>query len=150
MARPNIFALTLVGALGTSACMGTVRLEQSLPGTVGQLSTVKTLEVAGEDGVVLLSGTLNDETTAAGNGKITRTVTLTSPTGPAPAGTAEIRIVRENGVSDEQVILKVREMPFPAICRFLADGKELAMFSTSGDGKADLRLTRRVTGSGEK
>ena len=148
MVRPNIFALTLVGALGTSACMGTVRLEQSLPPTVAPLSTVKTLEVAGEDGVVLLSGTLNDETTA--NGKITRTVTLASPSGTAPTGTAQIRIVRENGVADEEVILKVREMPYPAVCRLLADGKELAMFSTSDQGKADLKLNRRVTGSGEK
>jgi len=148
MVRPNIFALTLVGALGASACMGTVRLEQSLPATVAPLSTVKTLEVAGEDGAILLSGTLNGETTA--NGKTTRTVTLASPSGTAPTGTAEIRIVRENGVSDEEVILKVREMPYPAVCRLLADGKELAMFSTSNKGKADLKLNRRVTGSGEK
>ena len=85
MARPNIFALTLVGALGASACMGTVRLEQSLPTTVAPLSTVKTLEVTGEDGVVLLRGTLNGESTNnERNGKTVRTVTLASPSGPAP------------------------------------------------------------------
>ena len=145
MARPNIFALTLVGALGASACMGTVRLEQSLPTTVAPMSTVKALEVTGEDGTVLLRGTLNDE--AESNGKTVRMVTLASPSGPAPTGKAEIRITRENGVSDEEVIVKVREMPYPAICRLLADGKEIAMFSTSDTGKADLKLNRRVTGT---
>jgi hypothetical protein len=148
MARPNIFALTLVGALGASACMGTVRLEQSLPTTVAPLSTVKTLDVTGEDGAVLLRGTLNDQSTNnETNGKIVRTVTLTSPSGSAPAGIAEIRITRENGVSDEEVILKVRDMPYPAVCRLLADGKEIALFSTSDKGKADLKLNRRVTSS---
>jgi hypothetical protein len=145
MARPNIFALTLVGALGSSACMGTVRLEQSLPTTVAPLSAVKTLEVTGEDGTVLLRGTLNDESPS--NGKSVRTVMLASPSGTAPAGMAEIRIARENGVSDEEVIVKVREMPYPAVCRLLADGKEIALFSTSDRGKADLKLNRRVTSS---
>ena len=145
MARPNIFALTLVGALGASACVGTVRLEQTLPATVAPLSAVKTLEVAGEDGVVLLRGTLNEE--SASNGKSVRTVTLANPAGPAPAGTAEIRITRENGVSDEEILLKVREMPYPAVCRLLADGKEIALFSTSDKGKADLKLNRRITSS---
>jgi len=145
MARPNIFALTLVGALGASACMGTVRLEQSLPATVAPLSSVKKLEITGEDGTVLLRGTLNDE--AASNGKTVRMVTLASPSGPAPTGTAEIRITSENGVSDEEVLLKVRDMPYPAVCRLLADGKEIALFSTSDKGKADLKLNRRVTGT---
>lgn len=145
MARPNIYALTLVGALAASACMGTVRLEQSLPPTVAPLSSVKTLEIAGDDGTVLLRGTLNDE--ATGNGKTVRMVTLASPSGPAPAGTAEIRITRENGVTDEEVLIKLREMPYPTICRLLADGKEIAMFSTSDKGKADLKLNRRLTGS---
>ena len=145
MARPNIFALTLVGALGASACMGTVRLEQSLPATVAPLSTVKMLEVTGEDATVLLRGTLNDQST--GNGKTVRMVTLASPSGPAPTGKAEIRITRENGVSDEEVTVKVREMPYPAICRLLADGKEIAIFSTSDKGKADLKLNRRLTGT---
>ena len=144
MARPNIYALTVVGALAASACMGTVRLEQSLPATVAPLSTVKTLEVTGDDGTVLLRGTLNDE--ATNNGKTVRMVTLASPSGTAPTGSAEIRIMRENGVSDEEVIVKVREMPYPQICRLLADGKEIAMFSTSDKGKADLKLNRRLTG----
>ena len=148
MARPNIFALTLVGALGASACMGTVRLEQSMPATGAPLSTVKTLEVTGEDGVVLLRGTLNDEpSNRESNGKIVRMVTLANPSNPAPMGTAEIRVTRENGVSDEEVLVKVREMPYPAVCRLLADGKEIALFSTSDKGKADLKLNRRVTGT---
>ena len=148
MARPNIFALTLVGALGASACMGTVRLEQSMPPTGAPLSTVKTLEVTGEDGVVLLRGTLNDESSnRESNGKIVRMVTLANPASPAPTGTAEIRITRENGVSDEEVLVKVREMPYPSVCRLLADGKEIALFSTSDQGKADLKLNRRVTGT---
>jgi len=125
--------------------MGTVRLEQSLPTTVAPLSSVKTLEVTGEDGIVLLRGTLNDE--ATGNGKTVRLVTLASPSGPAPTGTAEIRITTANGVSEEEVLMKVREMPYPAVCRLMADGKEIAMFSTSDKGKADLKLNRRVTGT---
>jgi hypothetical protein len=38
-------------------------------------------------------------------------------------------------------------MPYPAVCRLLADGKEIALFSTSDKGKADLKLNRRVTSS---
>lgn len=148
MTRPNIFALTLVGALGASACMGTVRLEQAMPATVAPLSSVKTLEVAGEDGVVLLRGTFNDESAnRESNGKSVRTVTLANPSGPAPTGTAEIRITVLNGVSDEQVLVKLRNMPYPAVCRLLADGKEIAIFSSSDRGEADLKLNRRVTSS---
>jgi hypothetical protein len=147
MARPNVFALTLVGALGASACMGTVRLEQSLPPTVAPLASVKTLEVTGEDGTVLLRGIFSDESAKEANGKTVRTVTLTNPSGAAPAGLAEIRITRDGGISDEEVLLEVREMPYPAVCRLLADGKEIAMFSTSDKGKADLKLNRRVTGT---
>lgn len=143
MARPNVFALTIAGALAASACLGTVRLEQSLPATIGDLAAIKAMEVTGEDGVVLLRGTFTD--VASANGKITRTVTLTSPSGKGPTGSAEIQISRANGVSDEEVTLKVRDMPYPAVCRLMADGKEIAMFSTSEQGKADLRLNRRVT-----
>ena len=93
----------------------------------------------------LLRGTLNDEST--GNGKSVRRVTLASPSGTAPAGTAEIRIARENGMSDEEVLVQLRDMPYPTVCRLLADGKEIAIFSTSDKGKADLKLNRRVTGT---
>jgi hypothetical protein len=145
MARPNIFALTLAGALAASACIGTVRLEQSLPTTVADLATIKAIEVTGDDGVVLLRGTVAGESSA--NGKILRTAQLTNPSGTGPMGLTEIHIVRENGVSDEEIIVKVRDMPYPAVCRLLADGKEIAIFSTSEKGKADLKLNRRVTGT---
>ena len=145
MARPNVFALTIAGALAASACLGTVRLEQTLPTTVADLATIKTIEVAGEEGAVLLRGTLDGETTASG--KTQRTAQLANASGTGPTGVVEIHIVRDNGVSDEEVIVKLRDMPYPAVCRLLADGKEIAIFSTSDKGKADLKLNRRVTGT---
>jgi hypothetical protein len=64
---------------------------------------------------------------------------------PGPSGTTEIEIERTNGRSDEEVTIRLRDLPFPTLCRLMADGKELALFSTGMlDGNVELTLARRV------
>ena len=43
-----------------------------------------------------------------------------------PNGTTEIEIDRTNGISEEEVTIRLRDLPYPVLCRLLADGKELA------------------------
>jgi hypothetical protein len=126
----------------SAACMGTVKVQQSLSPTFGDLATIKGVELTGESGQVLLRGTFTE--TKSSNGKILRVAEMTGDT-PGPTGTTHIEIDRTDGISEEEVTIRLRELPYPVLCRLMADGKELAMFSTSEHGKVDLLLARRVT-----
>jgi hypothetical protein len=123
------------GCLG----MGAVKARQILSPTFGDLATIKGVELTGE---FLLRGTFTETKNA--DGKIVRVATMTGDT-PGPSGTTEIEIERTNGRSDEEVTIRLRDLPFPTLCRLMADGKELALFSTGMlDGNVELTLARRV------
>ena len=83
----SIVALA-VGLLLSSACLGTVRLQQTLSPAFGDLTTVKLVELVDDSGAVLMRGTFNAPST--GGGKIERTAELTSPKNNAPMGEVEI------------------------------------------------------------
>jgi len=122
--------------------MGAVKARQILSPTFGDLATIKGVELTGESGEVLLRGTFTETKNA--DGKIVRVATMTGDT-PGPSGTTEIEIERTNGRSDEEVTIRLRDLPFPTLCRLMADGKELALFSTGMlDGNVELTLARRV------
>jgi hypothetical protein len=126
------------GCLG----MGGVKTRQILSPTFGDLAAIKGVELTGESGEVLLRGTFTE--TKNSDGKIVRVATMTGDA-PGPSGTTEIAIERSNGRSDEEVTIRVRDLPFPTLCRLMADGKELALFSTGMlDGNVELTFARRV------
>ena len=142
---PRRLAAVVCALVISAACMslGTAKVRHSLSPTFGDLATLKGVELTGESGQVLLRGTFTDTKTS--DGKILRIATMTGD-GPGPSGTTEIEIERTNGRSDEEVTIRLRDLPFPTLCRLMADGKELALFSTGMlDGNVELTLERRVT-----
>jgi hypothetical protein len=60
-------------------------------------------------------------------------------------GQVEIEVDRSTNVSEEEVIVKAEDLPYPASLKVKMDGLEIAQFSTTQDGKIDLRVWRRVT-----
>ena len=89
-------------------------------------------------------GVIRNGAIGISDGKIVRVATMTGDA-PGPSGTTEIAIERSNGRSDEEVTIRVRDLPFPTLCRLMADGKELALFSTGMlDGNVELTFARRV------
>ena len=137
--------LLLMVALMVAAggCLAsTMRVEQSLSTTFGDLATVKTLEVTTHTGDVILRGTFGDSATASD--KILRTAALTNPANATSKGTATIELDRTSGLSEEELKVKLEGMPYPASCRLMADGRELTLFSTTENGRLEFKLTRRV------
>ena len=129
-------------AIVSSACLGPMKIEQPLTPTFADLATIQTIEVVSDSGV-LMKGTFADAP-AGGGGKIERTATLSNPSGTGPSGKAAIEIERANGLTEEELEIKLDNLPFPASCRVMADGKELTSFSTMEKGKLNLHLSRRV------
>jgi len=143
--------LALVAAIGMLnwACLGPMKIEQPLSPTFGDVSGIKNIEVVNETGAVLAKGTFAEGPETAAAGKIERSAALTNPAG-APMGTVEIDIDRTGSLSDEEVQIKLENLPYPASCRVMADGKELTAFSTIQKGRMNLEMSRRVTLSNGK
>ena len=142
---PRHLAAVVCALVISAAClgMGPVKVRQVLSPTFGDLASIKGVELTGESGQVLLRGTFTDAKSS--DGKIVRVATMTGDT-PGPSGTTEIEIERTNGRAEEEVTIRLRDLPFPTLCRLMADGKELALFSTGMlDGNVELTLARRVT-----
>ena len=143
LAGQLVIALALCGAC---ASFGSFRVEQVLPAATGDLTTAKTVALVDAAGDTLMQGTF--EEASATEGKVSRLAKLTSPKGTTPSGTAEIVIERDNGLSDEEVQLKLKDLPYPATFRVMVDGRELATFSSREESTIEVRLNRRVTTSG--
>jgi hypothetical protein len=141
--RASIVLLTLTLSVATTACLGRIRLEQPLSPEFGDLANVKQIEVVDASGQVLLQGTFTAPTGSTAS--IERTAELTRPASKAAAGQAAIDVDRKDGVSEEEIVVRAEDLPYPASCKVMVDGREVAMFSTTQDGKIDLRMWRRVT-----
>lgn len=149
MHRRGTVILLAVGLLiGSFACIGPVRLQQTMSPTFGDLTSAKAVELVDSSGQVLMRGTFSAPP-STNDAKIERTADLTRATGNGPAGEVEIEIERSNGVSEEEFLIKAEDLPYPASCRVLVDGNEIAAFSTTQDGKINLRVWRRVTTTGQ-
>ncbi|HYN07374.1 MAG TPA: hypothetical protein VES67_08295 [Vicinamibacterales bacterium] len=144
MFRHVSIVLLAVGlVVSSAACLGTVRLQQTLSPAFGDLTTVKLVELVDDSGVVLMRGTFSAPSTDGG--KIERTAELTRPKNNEPMGEVEIDVDRSTNVSEEEVNVKAKDLPYPASLKVKVDGLEIAAFSTTKDGKVDLRVWRRVT-----
>lgn len=141
MLRRLLLVATLVSV---SACLGsTMRVDQTLSPDFGDLTAIKSLEIRTQSGDVLLRGTFSEGTNSSG--KLERTASLTSPDTNIVRGTAAIEIDRSNGLAEEEIVVKLDELPYPESCRLVADGRELTFFSTVPKGKLEFRLSRRTT-----
>lgn len=144
MYRHVLIVLFAAGlAISSGACMGAIRMEQTLPTAVADLTAVKAVSLVDSNGQVLLSGTFSEPSNSGG--KTQRTADLMRTNDKTRAGSADIAIDRSNGVTEEEIVLKADDLPYPASCRVMVDGQEVATFSTMEDGKLDMRVWRRVT-----
>jgi hypothetical protein len=141
--RASVVLLALALAVPVTACLGRIRLEQPLPPEFGDLAGVKQIELVDSSGQVLLKGTFNAPSGSPDT--LERTAELMRPDGKAAAGAAAIDIDRKDGVSEEEVVIRAEDLPYPASCKVMVDGREIAMFSTTQDGKIELRIWRRTT-----
>jgi hypothetical protein len=141
--RGSVILLAAGLLIGSFACLGTVRVQQTMSPAFGDLATVKLVELVDSSGTVLMRGTFDAPTTTGA--KVERTAELTRPTSNVPVGEAEIDLDRNNGISEEEFLIKAEDLPYPASCRVMVDGLEIAQFSTTRDGKIDLRVYRRLT-----
>jgi hypothetical protein len=147
--RGSALALAFGLVVASAACVGTVRLHQTMSPAVGDLKAIKLVELVDAKGDVLMRGTF--EAAPAANGeKIERVAALTRPANNTPVGEAEIELDRSNGSTEEEFNLKAEDLPYPASLRVMVDGLEIAQFSTSQDGRIDLRVWRRVTAGPSK
>jgi hypothetical protein len=136
--------LLTAALLTTSACLNsTMRVNQTLSPDLADLASMKTLEVRTQGGDVLLRGTFSEGSNSSG--KLERTASLTNPETNDTRGTASIQIERTNGLAEEELIVKLDELPYPESCRLIADGREVTIFSTLPEGKMEFKLTRRVS-----
>ena len=136
-----VAALAMTG-VATNACVGSaLRVDQALPSTFADLATIKSIEVTTQSGDVLLRGSFSEGTSSSS--KFERTASLSMPDSTTARGTAVIEIDRSSGLSDETMIVKIDELPYPESCRLMADGRELTMFTTT-KSKMEFRLARRV------
>jgi hypothetical protein len=144
MSRHVSIVMLAVGLMiSSAACLGTVRLQQTLSPAFGDLTTVKLVELVTDTGEVLMRGTFT--TPSTNSSKIERTAELTRPKNNERLGQVEIEVDRSTNISEEEVIVKADDLPYPASLKVKVDGLEIAAFSTEKDGKIDLRVWRRVT-----
>jgi hypothetical protein len=138
-----VVAAVVLGAATGVSVVGAQRMEATLPATLGDLINAQMIEVVDGAGQVLLHGTF--KTTSNTPEETERKAELMSPTGQGAKGKADIEIARKNGtVSKDEVELEIEKLPVMARLTLLLDGQRLTTFITSKQGKAELKLSRKV------
>jgi hypothetical protein len=140
--RARNLAIALALTVAGSGCVSALRVEQTLPPSLGDLTAAQVVEITDWSGTVLLRGTLSAAEEV--KGRIERTAELTSPANTVSRGTVEVEIDRREGTSKEEFRVLVQALPYPASCKLLVDGHQLTMFSTTEEGRVLVKLTRRV------
>ena len=140
---PRRFWIAVVLVVSTACFGGTMKIDHALSVPIEDLTAMKTIEVTTQSGEVLASGTFAGR--EASDGKIERLASLVNPANKAPRGSALIEIERAGGMSEEEITVKLDELPYPESCRIMVDGRELTLFSTPERGKLQFKFTRRVT-----
>ena len=130
-------ALALVG--GRSLLAQDTR---SLPEKIGDLNTVKLIEVLDKGGQVVLHGTM--KTASNTPTLIERTADLVSPTGQKAKGKVAIKIENKDNTIKHQVDVDLQGMPTSVECELQIDGRSAGTFMTSKQGFAKFELERKV------
>ena len=107
-------ALALAGA--TLTATGAQRAQETVPVTIGDLSVAQLIEVRDNTAQVLLHGTW---TTSKNTPKeMERKAELSSPTGQASKGDAEIEIERKDGVATkDEIEIEIEKLPAMTSCQ---------------------------------
>jgi hypothetical protein len=142
----SILSLVLAMPLWLSAAAPSQQPQNMLPATLGNLITAQLIEVVDESGQVLLQGTLT--TSSKNTDKTERSAELKSPSGQPAKGKVDIDISLKAGVvTKDEIELSLQRLPAMATCRLLVDGQQVSTFLTTKGGRADIKLSRKITTS---
>ena len=136
--------MLLLSAMLTSAaaCFGGHRIEQTLAPGLPDLKLVDMVELRDAKGQVLVSGKF--ATASEKSREIVRRATLTNPGNDEWDGMIEIRSRRDGDglTTDDDVILKVDDLPDDTPVVVMFDTLKVADFITDDDGSAELHMKR--------
>ena len=125
-------ALMMLIAVVSVQCRGnSSRIVDPLPAGI-DLTAAQRVEIQDSAGQVVLKGTF-----------VNRRAPLvsTDPTAKAD-GLAEIEIEKVGSGLKQEIEAKVEDLPPGASFKLVVDGREIATFLTSSDGKREMKFTR--------
>jgi hypothetical protein len=134
-----IFAFAAINVLSSDVH----EVKQALPGSIGNLSEVKTIEVKDASGQLILSGTFSNAVQERKELERQAVLAATNVI-PAATGVAEIEISTDNASFTEQELeLSVKHLSAGTKFHLFVDGQEVAVFITNHQGKAELEFTNK-------
>jgi len=117
-------------------------IKQPLPPSLDNLAGIKLVEVKDAGGQIVLSGSFT--MTTKDNGDIDgETALTTSVTGAKASGKAEVEIATKNGNVVKELEVDVRKLTSAATFTLFIDGQQVAVFTTSQKGAAELEMTNQ-------
>lgn len=120
------------------------KVEQPLPQTIADLNAVKSVEILDGTGQILLRGDFATKSESANS--VERKAVLTGVGTSNARASADIDIERSNGaVKKDEMQLQAEGLPAKATLKLVVDGQEAMTFTTSDNGKVDLKLSRKTT-----
>ena len=130
-----------VAVLAASQDLRADRIEQPLPAAISDLQQAQLIEIKNEPGATVMKGTL--ESKQDKGDKIKKEAKLA---GVAGAGKAEVEIKKEKGqVKDQEIELELGRLRYGAPYKIFIDNKEVLAFNADSHGKADLKLSTKIT-----
>jgi hypothetical protein len=136
--------IVLAAALVMAASCATKQVEQPLPQTIADLNAVKSVEIQDGSGQLLLRGEFATRSESAS--AVERKATLTGVGKTNARASADIGIERSNGVvKKDEMEVQAEGLPAKATLKLIVDGQLATTFTTSDNGKVDLKLSRKTT-----
>jgi hypothetical protein len=134
-----IFAFAAINVLSSDVH----EVKQALPGSINNLSEVKTIEVKDASGQLILSGTFGNAVQERKELERQAVLAATNVI-PAATGVAEIEISTDKASFTEQELeLSVKHLSAGTKFHLFVDGQEVASFTTNHQGKAELEFTNK-------
>lgn len=122
--------IALTAAVAGGACASGGRIDQAMAASIDP-ARIEVVEIARDNGEVLLRGTVNG---AEASATASRRGELTSPTGGAARGDAEIRA--------DEILVDVENLPPMTFMTLRVDGEQVLFFRTTKGGSAEVKLLR--------
>jgi hypothetical protein len=136
----TIFATVAIVVMG-SQDLRAQRIEKPLPPSVSDLQQAQVIEIKNDAGATVLKGTF--DTKEDKSNEIERKTKLSGVSGQ---GSAEIEVSKKNGqVKDQELEVELERLLYGAPYKIFLDNKEVFAFSADSKGKANLKLSSKIT-----
>lgn len=143
-AKFGVVGLLLVGGVaGWQMTASAQRIVGPLPPGSESFASAKSVEIHDASGQIVLHGDLvTSEETAD---EVERTANLVAVSGNAK-GKAEVELGRVGGtVSNQEIEVEIRRLAASTSFKLVVDGRDIAQFTTSRSGNADLKYTSKMS-----